>query len=87
MNPIAFCCRKKIEKLRAGLQLLDSQDRTPNKHTFFVDTDREVKNFDLAKQLDTHPSLLGRTSNRLKVNQKCMPVACLHGPNSSIFIF
>jgi len=60
--------KKKIEKLRAGLQLLDSQDRAPNKHTFFVDTDREVREFDPAKRLDTHPSLLGMTSNRPKLS-------------------
>ena len=63
----AIRCRKKIEKLRAGLQLLDAQDRAPNKHTFFVDTDREVREFDPAKRLDTHPALLGMTSNRPKV--------------------
>ena len=61
------CCRKKIEKLRASLQLLDAEDRAPNKHTFFVDSEKDVRNFDLAKHLDTHPSLLARSSNRLKV--------------------
>merc|ERR1719204_2876629 len=60
--------RKKIEKLRASLQLLDAEDRAPNKHTFFVDGEKEVKNFDLAKHLDTHPSLLARSSNRLKLS-------------------
>jgi len=60
--------RKKIEKLRASLQLLDAEDRAPNKHTFFVDSEKEVKNFDLAKHLDTHPSLLARSSNRLKLS-------------------
>lgn len=74
--------RKKIEKLRAGLQLLDSQDRTPNKHTFFVDTDREVKNFDPAKQLDTHPSLLGRTSNRLKMSDLASDKVCPPDPET-----
>jgi len=60
--------RKKIEKLRAGLQLLDATDKAPNKHTFFVDSDSQVKNFDLAKELDTHPALLGRSYNRLKLS-------------------
>jgi len=61
--------RKKIERLQAGLHLLDESDRTePNKHTFFVDSQSEVTNFDLAKQLDTHPSLLAKTSNRIKMS-------------------
>lgn len=68
--------QKKIERLRASLHLIDSpssfEDRpsshTKNTHTFFVDDEKEVASFDLAKHLDTHPSLLGRTSNRPKMS-------------------
>ena len=60
--------RKKIEKLRATLQLLDAEDKEPNTHTFFVDSDREVKSFDPAQRLDTHPALLGRSYNRLRMS-------------------
>jgi len=60
--------RKKIEKLRAGLQLLDEPNRAENKHTFFVDSESQVKAFDPATHLDTHPDLLARTSNRLKMS-------------------
>jgi len=60
--------RKKIEKLRAGLQLLDAEDKAANTHTFFVDSDEQVRTFDPAKRLDTHPALLGRSYNRLKLS-------------------
>ena len=33
-------------------------------HTFFVDSDREKREFDLAKRLGTHPGLVGRAYNR-----------------------
>ena len=34
------------------------------RHTFFVDSDREKREFDLAKRLGTHAGLVGRTYNR-----------------------
>lgn len=43
--------------------MTDVADATPNTHTFFVD-EGEVKDFDLAKRLDTHPKLINRKSNR-----------------------
>ncbi|XP_033740751.1 LOW QUALITY PROTEIN: probable U3 small nucleolar RNA-associated protein 11 [Pecten maximus] len=55
---------KKIEKLKSSLHLLDSEDKPKNKHTIFVDTEKDVKKFDAAKHFDTHPSLLGRAYNR-----------------------
>ncbi|XP_067131045.1 probable U3 small nucleolar RNA-associated protein 11 [Centruroides vittatus] len=55
---------KKIDKLQSGLHLLDVEDKPANKHVFFVDMKKEVKNFDIASRLDTHPSLLNRTYNR-----------------------
>jgi U3 small nucleolar RNA-associated protein 11 len=54
---------KKIEKLKAGLHLLDVEGKPRNKHIFFTDTKEEARNFDLAKRLDTVPELLGRTYN------------------------
>lgn len=42
-------------------------DSTPNTHVFFVEED-EAKNFDLAKRLDTHPSLINRKSNRPRLS-------------------
>jgi len=56
--------RRKLEKLQSRLQLISSTDKPANKHTFFVDHDKEKLGFDVAKQLDTHPALLGRTHNR-----------------------
>ena len=65
---------KKIEKLKASLHLLDAQDKPANTHTFFVDSDREKREFDVAKKLDTHPALLDRTYNRLRLSD----LVCSH---------
>ncbi|XP_055911691.1 probable U3 small nucleolar RNA-associated protein 11 [Eupeodes corollae] len=57
---------KKIKRLQSQLHMIDFANEVQNKHTFFVDGE-EVKNlsdFDIAKRLDTHPSLLGRKTNR-----------------------
>lgn len=59
---------KKIETLQAQLHLLDTANSTENKHIFFVDSKEEAKNFNVAKRLDTHPSLLNRKINRIKMN-------------------
>ena len=58
--------KNKIERLKSGLHLLDSS--ASNKHTFFVDSDREKREFDLAKRLGTHPGLVGRTYNRPRLD-------------------
>ncbi|XP_006821517.2 putative U3 small nucleolar RNA-associated protein 11 [Saccoglossus kowalevskii] len=56
---------KKIEKLKSNLHMLDDSTEKPkNKHLFFVDSEKEVKEFDAAKRLDTLPELLPRTYNR-----------------------
>lgn len=55
---------KKIDRLRANLHLLGDDSGPVNTHTFFVDSKEEAKNFDFAKKLGTHPSLLGRAFNR-----------------------
>lgn len=43
--------------------MTDVADSTPNTHIFFVEKGEE-KEFDIAKRLDTHPSLINRKSNR-----------------------
>jgi len=70
--------RKKIEKLKNSLHLIDAETGTQRKHTFFVD--KKVKNFDVAKHLDTHPLLLGRPSNRVRMADLTGQTA---NPNSS----
>lgn len=57
---------KQIDKMQSKLQLIDETNNVKNNHTFFVDTTDEVKNFDLARRLDTHPELIPRKTNRLK---------------------
>lgn len=59
---------RKINRLQSYLHLLDAANQAKNKHIFFVDTEKEAKQFDLAKQLDTHPALLKRRINRLRTN-------------------
>lgn len=55
--------RKRIAKLKSDLHLLDVDGKPKNKHTFFVDTKKDVKRFDVAKHLETAPELLNRTYN------------------------
>jgi len=62
------CERKKIERLKSGLHMLDAQDKPQNSHIVFVDTKKQVEKFDAATYLDTHPSLLSRTYNRPKLS-------------------
>lgn len=38
-----------------------------NQHTFFVDDPKEVLDFDVATRLGTHPALMGRRTNRMKL--------------------
>lgn len=58
---------KKIERLKSELHLIDCHDRPRNKHIVFVDSKKEVKEFDAAKYFKTHPSLVNRTFNRPKL--------------------
>ncbi|XP_029927432.1 putative U3 small nucleolar RNA-associated protein 11 [Myripristis murdjan] len=55
---------KKIEKMKAELHLLDAESKQKNKHTFFVDSKKEVQSFDLASHLNTAPELVDRVYNR-----------------------
>lgn len=52
--------------MQAELHMIDATNAIQNQHTFFVDSDEEGE-FDLAKRLDTHPSLLGRRTNRTRL--------------------
>lgn len=60
---------KKIDKLQSKLHLIDEANTVKNSHVFFVGSKEEVKNFDLAKRLDTHPDLIARRTNRLTTNE------------------
>ncbi|XP_076031249.1 putative U3 small nucleolar RNA-associated protein 11 [Oratosquilla oratoria] len=68
--------RKKIEKLKAQLHILDSE-QPRNSHIIFVDTEEEAKKADPAKLLDTHPALLNRTFNRLRKSQLAKGIGSL----------
>lgn len=57
----------KIRRLQSHLHMIDVADRTKNKHVFFVDNEEEMKNFSLAERLQTHPALLARKSNRIRL--------------------
>ncbi|CAM1295846.1 UTP11L (predicted), partial [Pycnogonum litorale] len=60
---------QKVEKLKSQMHLLDVEEKPKNTHTFFVDSNEEVRNFDLAKRLDTNLALLGRSYNRPRLSQ------------------
>ncbi|KAM8796152.1 putative U3 small nucleolar RNA-associated protein 11 [Eudromia elegans] len=55
---------KKIERLKSELHLLDAEGKQPNKHVFFFDTKKEVKEFNIATHLNTVPELVNRVYNR-----------------------
>lgn len=57
---------KKINRLQSELHLVDTANSIKNDHVFFVDSKDEAANFNLAKQLDTHPALIPRRTNRIK---------------------
>lgn len=59
---------KKINKLQAELHMLATANETQNQHIFFMDDKEDIKNFDLAKRLDTHPALLSRRINRPRMS-------------------
>ncbi|CAH0397399.1 unnamed protein product [Chilo suppressalis] len=58
---------RRINRLQSHLHMTEIADSTPNTHIFYVD-EGEEKTFDVAKRLDTHPSLLGRKSNRPRLS-------------------
>ncbi|KAG7206794.1 hypothetical protein KM043_000705 [Ampulex compressa] len=60
---------RKIDKLQSRLHMIDAANETVNKHVFFAEDAEEIKNFDIAKKLDTHPALLSRRTNRPKLSR------------------
>lgn len=60
--------KRKTQRLQSHLHLIDVANEVPNKHTFFVDDETEAKSFNVAERLGTHPTLLNRRTNRVKVS-------------------
>uniref|UniRef100_A0A2M3ZJF1 U3 small nucleolar RNA-associated protein 11 n=1 Tax=Anopheles braziliensis TaxID=58242 RepID=A0A2M3ZJF1_9DIPT len=58
----------KIRRLQSQLHMTDVVNGMPNQHVFFVEDEEEAANFDLAKRLDTHPSLIDRRTNRPRMS-------------------
>ncbi|KAJ3319315.1 UTP11-like, U3 small nucleolar ribonucleoprotein [Boothiomyces sp. JEL0866] len=56
--------KKKIEKLKEGIHIIDESAK-PN-HTLYVDTEEEIKNFDVVEHFETVPALKNRTVNRIR---------------------
>ncbi|CAN0035895.1 unnamed protein product [Ectocarpus sp. 12 AP-2014] len=57
---------RKAAKLRESLHMLEAGPR--NKHTIFLDSEKEAKEFDVAKHFDTVPELADRAFNRPRKN-------------------
>ncbi|XP_076016909.1 putative U3 small nucleolar RNA-associated protein 11 [Genypterus blacodes] len=55
---------KKIERLKGELHLLTTGRKQTNKHTFYVESKKQVQSFNLAKHLNTAPQLVDRVYNR-----------------------
>ncbi|XP_076619847.1 putative U3 small nucleolar RNA-associated protein 11 [Colletes latitarsis] len=60
---------KKIDKLQSQLHMIDAANETENTHIFFLDNTEQVRNFDIAKKLNTHPALISRRTNRPKLSK------------------
>lgn len=58
----------KIQKMQSELHMLDEANTVKNTHTFFTDSGDEDTEVDLAKRLDTHPSMLHRRTNRPRLD-------------------
>lgn len=59
---------KRVEKMKKNLHGIGIGDKR-RKHTVFVDTEEEAKNFDAAEHFDTAPELIGRSFNRPRKSQ------------------
>lgn len=55
----------KIQRMQSELHMIDVANSVPNTHILF--TDDEDESIDLAKRFDTHPALLGRRTNRTRL--------------------
>ncbi|XP_043253288.1 probable U3 small nucleolar RNA-associated protein 11 [Colletes gigas] len=60
---------KKIDKLQSQLHMIDAANETENTHIFFLDNTEQVRNFDIAKKLNTHPALISRRTNRPELSK------------------
>lgn len=54
----------KIQKMQSELHMIDEANKVKNTHILFTDSGDEDTEIDLAKRLNTHPSLLHRRTNR-----------------------
>lgn len=59
----------KIKRMQSELHMIDAANKVKNSHTFFLDSDEDEEDFDLAKRLDTLPELLDRRTNRPRISQ------------------
>lgn len=66
INMRATMERKKVDRLQSELHFLDEVNQTKNSHVFFNDDGQPVSN--LAAKLDTHPDLINRKINRLRLS-------------------
>lgn len=57
----------KIRKMQSELHMIDEANNVKNTHTFFTDSGDEDTEIDLAKRFNTHPSMLSRRTNRLRL--------------------
>lgn len=54
----------KIKRMQSELHMIDEANNVKNTHTFFTESGEEDNEIDLAKRLNTHPSMLHRRTNR-----------------------
>ncbi|XP_050419617.1 probable U3 small nucleolar RNA-associated protein 11 [Adelges cooleyi] len=67
INMRATMERKKVERLQSELHFLDQANQTKNTHMFFED-DEAHSSTSLANKLNTHPALVDRKTNRLRMS-------------------
>lgn len=61
--------KRKIERLQSQLHQIDTSNKTKNRHYFFVENEKDAKKFDVAKRLNTDPSMIAVKSNRPKLDK------------------
>ncbi|XP_015371327.1 PREDICTED: probable U3 small nucleolar RNA-associated protein 11 [Diuraphis noxia] len=66
INMRATMERKKIERLQSQLHFLDQANQANNCHIHFNDDDQSLGN--LAEKIDTHPDLIARKTNRMRMS-------------------
>jgi len=77
--------RVEAEKIKAMQNTLHFIGAAPqNKHTVFMETAAEAREFDAAKHFDTPEELLGRTFNRPRTAQLSDPLAVLLPPGKKV---